>query len=257
MNKPNQFIDFDVRRLAFSILLSLAFAALVVPTAFMAVALGLGLFALPYELSIVLQRLPIAFPLHMIASGLTLILIPIAAFTRHWPNVHRICGKSAATAVVVGGVTALFVALGSQASALARAGFFVQGLVWLGLLAIAVAAIHRREVMRHARFMAAMAAVASGAIWLRLVMLVAVKAGLPFEPVYALAAWACWLVPLGLTTTAMLGLKPLNQSRTTTIRSVPDSPPQASPGRPSIWRTFARGLSLGNVSNLSVFGSKR
>jgi Putative restriction endonuclease len=39
-----------------------------------------------------------------------------------------------------------------------------------------------------------------------------------------------------------------SQSRTTTSRSVPDSPPQASPGRPSIWRTFAPLRSLGNVA---------
>src|SRR5262249_8341971 len=38
-----------------------------------------------------------------------------------------------------------------------------------------------------------------------------------------------------------------SQSRITTSRSVPDSPPHASPGRPSIWRTFAFFLSLGNV----------
>jgi Predicted membrane protein (DUF2306) len=203
MPKRSQIFGSDVRRLAFPILLSCALGVLVVPTALMAAALGLGLFSLPYELTVVLQRLPVAFPLHMIASGLALILIPIAAFTRHRPNVHRICGKSAAAAVVVGGVTALFVAVGSDASVLARAGFFVQGLVWVGLLASAVAAIRRRQLMQHVRFMAAMAAVASGAIWLRLVMLVAVNAGLPFEPVYALAAWACWLVPLGLTVTVL------------------------------------------------------
>src|SRR5262249_34196923 len=47
------------------------------------------------------------------------------------------------------------------------------------------------------------------------------------------------------------------QSRITTSRSVPDSPPHASPGRPSIWRTFAFFLSLGKVVKVSVLGSKR
>ena len=43
----------------------------------------------------------------------------------------------------------------------------------------------------------------------------------------------------------------------TTRRSLPDSPPQVSPGRPSSWRTFAPDLSLGNALNFSVTGSKR
>ncbi len=43
----------------------------------------------------------------------------------------------------------------------------------------------------------------------------------------------------------------------TTSRSVPDSAPHASPGRPSICRTCAFGLSLGKRSNFSVRGSKR
>ena len=43
----------------------------------------------------------------------------------------------------------------------------------------------------------------------------------------------------------------------TTRRLVPDSPPQASPGRPAICRTLAPGMSLGNALNFSVTGSKR
>ena len=46
-------------------------------------------------------------------------------------------------------------------------------------------------------------------------------------------------------------------SRTTTSRSVPDSAPQTSPGRPSSWRTEAPRLLLGKLSNFSVAGSKR
>jgi uncharacterized membrane protein YozB (DUF420 family) len=98
--------------------------------------------------------------------------------------------------VAAGGVTALAVALASEATLAARTGFFVQGLAWLALLAAAVRAIWRRDVSRHARLMLAMAAVASGALWLRLVMVVAAAAQWPFETSYAIASWFCWLVPL-------------------------------------------------------------
>jgi len=171
---------------------------LAVPVALGAIALGLGLLPLPYPLLLVLQRLPVAFPLHMLASGLALILIPIAAFLRHRRGVHRAVGRMAAVCVAIGGTTALMVALASEATVVARAGLFLQGVVWLVLLAAAVMAIRRGAVSRHARLMIAMAAVASGAIWLRLTVYAAVSAGLSFDPAYAVAAWACWMVPLAL-----------------------------------------------------------
>jgi predicted membrane protein DUF2306 len=178
---------------------------LVIPVAVVAIALGLGLLQLPYELVIVLQRRPIAFPLHMVASGVALILIPIAAWARRRRDLHRAVGRAAALCVAAGGASALVVALASEATAVARAGFFVQGVVWLALLAAAFTAIRCGNVARHARLMIAMAAVASGAIWLRLVIYSAVAADLPFDTVYAAAAWACWMVPLGLAAVASCG----------------------------------------------------
>jgi hypothetical protein len=45
--------------------------------------------------------------------------------------------------------------------------------------------------------MLGVAAVASGAIWLRLASWAAVKLALPFDTAYSLAAWLSWLLPLG------------------------------------------------------------
>ena len=189
-----------------AVILALIASLLMIPVALVAIALGLGLLQLPYELVIVLQRRPVAFPLHMVASGLALILIPIAAWARRRRDLHRAVGRAAAICVAAGGASALLVALASNATAMARAGFFVQGVVWLALLAAAFTAIRRGNVARHARLMIAMAAVASGAVWLRLVLYGVVSAGLPFDPVYAVAAWACWMVPLALATVASRGL---------------------------------------------------
>jgi hypothetical protein len=43
-----------------------------------------------------------------------------------------------------------------------------------------------------------MAAVASGAIWVRLTTAVATSYDLPFDPIYGCAAWAGWIVPLAI-----------------------------------------------------------
>src|SRR5262249_22175727 len=125
------------------IVVVLTFVLLVLPTAAVALALAIGLLPLPYELDQVLRRLPLIFPLHMIAAALALILIPIAALARHWRGVHRALGRLTAAAVVLGGVTALPVALASEATTVVRAGLFAQGVVWLGLLGVPVARIPR------------------------------------------------------------------------------------------------------------------
>jgi hypothetical protein len=179
------------------------FFALLAPIAVIAIASGIGLMPLPYELFAVLQRLPIIFPLHMISSAVALILIPIGALLRRRRGAHRIVGRTAAIAVCLGGLSALSVALASEASWPARAGFFAQGLVWLGLLAGAILAIRRGDRRTHGLLMLAMAAVASGAVWLRLTVAATVALDLPFATVYALAAWLCWMAPLVLVVTML------------------------------------------------------
>jgi hypothetical protein len=74
--------------------------------------------------------------------------------------------------------------------------FFVQGIVWLWLFDAAVSAVRRGDRGRHAHLMIAMVAVTTGAVWFRLMTGSAILIGLPFEPVYAAAAWVAWLAPL-------------------------------------------------------------
>jgi hypothetical protein len=88
------------------------------------------------------------------------------------------------------------VALASAATWPARAGFFAQGVAWIALVLMAVCAIRAGERSRHMWLMLAVAAVASAALWLRLASWLAVRWDLPFETVYALAAWASWMLPL-------------------------------------------------------------
>jgi hypothetical protein len=46
--------------------------------------------------------------------------------------------------------------------------------------------------------MLSMAAVASGAIWVRLTTAIVTSWNLPFDPIYACATWLGWLIPLAL-----------------------------------------------------------
>ena len=144
------------------------------------------------------ERMPVVFKAHMVSSALALLLIPAVIAMRRRPDVHRMLGRVLGAFVVIGGLTALPVAIFSQSPVAARAGFFAQGLVWMALLAFGIMAIRRGNRVRHVQMMLAMAAVTTGAVWFRLMTGSAIYFGLPFEPIYAFAAWAGWIVPLSI-----------------------------------------------------------
>ena len=171
---------------------------LAVPTGIVALAEGAALLRLPFNLFLVDQRLPGIFKLHMFASGASMLLIPLTIAVRRDRSWHKPLGRLTAAMVILGGLTALPVALYSHSVAMARAGFFAQGVVWLTLIALGVIAVRRKQIATHQHLMLGMAAVASGAIWVRLATTVATSCHLPFEPIYGCVAWAGWMVPLAL-----------------------------------------------------------
>ncbi len=173
---------------------------LALPTGIVAMAQGMGAIALPYNLFVVDQALPGIFKLHMLASGGALLLIPLVISLRRNSAWHRPLGYVTAVAVLLGALTSLPVALLSHSVAMARAGFLAQGLVWLALIALGIMAVRRRRFGEHARLMLMMAAVASGALWVRLTTTVATGYDLPFDAVYGCAAWLGWIVPLAVVT---------------------------------------------------------
>ena len=67
-------------------------AGLVVPVGVFAMASGAGLVKLPYGLYLVMQRLPVVFPMHMIASGLVILLIPLVIRLRSQCGWHIYIG---------------------------------------------------------------------------------------------------------------------------------------------------------------------
>lgn len=175
--------------------------ALVLPTALVAMAEGLGALALPLNLFVVDERLPVTFRVHMLASGLALALMPLVILMRGRPRLHKPLGRITALAVVAGALSSFPVAAASDSVAFARLGFAAQGAVWLALIIAGVVAIRQRDRARHVRLMLAMAAVSTGAIWVRLTTAVVVTQRLPFDPVYACAAWLGWLLPLAIVWT--------------------------------------------------------
>jgi hypothetical protein len=136
----------------------------------------------------------------MLASGAAMLLIPLVIAVRRDRAWHKPLGRITAALDLLGALTALPVAMASPSVLAARAGFFAQGIVWLALIALGVIAVRKRNFPDHVRMMLAMAAVASGALWVRLTTAITTSYDLPFDPVYGCVAWAGWIVPLALVT---------------------------------------------------------
>ncbi|CEJ13825.1 hypothetical protein BN1110_04149 [bacterium YEK0313] len=185
-----------LRLLFAKILLPSLVAVLILPFAAVAVLTAAGRLGLPYELAVIDEALPGLFRAHMLSGALALLLVPAAIGARPRHRLHRTLGRAAAIAVLVGGLTALPVALASVALPTARAGFVAQGVVWLGLLGIGWRAIRRGDAAAHRRAMLCLAAVTSAALWLRPAMVLVRLADWPFDIAYAAIAWGAWLLPL-------------------------------------------------------------
>lgn len=173
------------------------FGGLVATTAWKALTAPWRIDDFPEELAIKAMILPVVFPVHMIAGGLALVLVPLAIALNRRPRWHRPVARLAALDVAVAGMTAFPVALVAPVTRLSAAGFCAQGTVWLVLLALALSAIRQGRVARHRALMLLMAAATSGAVFFRIYLaLWAIFAqGQGYELFYALDAWIAWLLP--------------------------------------------------------------
>ncbi len=151
----------------------------------------------PEALAVKLDLLPLIFPLHMIAGGLALLLVPIALMLSGtaW---HRWAGRIAAVDIVIAGLTAIPVALDQPVTRISAAGFTAQALIWMTLLALGIWNIRRGRVAQHRLCMLLMAAVTSGALFFRLYLALWKFVGWhgAFNTFYACDAWVAWGLPL-------------------------------------------------------------
>jgi hypothetical protein len=155
----------------------------------------------PEDLAVKVELLPVLFPLHMLAGGLALIVVPAALFARLRPRWHRTAGRIAAVVVLVAGVTAVPVALVAPVTPVSAAGFTAQALTWLTLLAFGIGYARSGRYAAHRACMLLMTAVTSGAIFFRIYLATwAIFAhGRHFAAFYAVDAWLAWLLPVGAT----------------------------------------------------------
>ena len=151
----------------------------------------------PEALAVKVELLPYIFPIHMVAGGLSLLLVPATIYLRG-TKLHKIFGRTAAADILVAGLTAPFVAWAVPVTIISAAGFTAQSITWMGLLIAGIWNIRNGRVNAHQTCMLLMAAVTSGALFFRIFLALWARFGDHhyFNGFYALNAWIAWGLPL-------------------------------------------------------------
>jgi Predicted membrane protein (DUF2306) len=122
------------------------------------------------------------------------------------PRVHRWTGRVYIFACLVGGFAGLLLASGSTAGPIARAGFGLLAIVWLGVNGNGLRLAMTGRYAEHRQWMIRSFALTFGAVTLRIYMPAAQIAGLDPLMAYRAIAWLAWVPNLLLAELYVRGL---------------------------------------------------
>ena len=184
-----------------------ALALFVIRTAILALYSPWQVDDFPEALAVKVELMPWVFPVHMLAGGLVLLLIPATLLVRKRPRWHRPLGRITALVVLAAGLTAFPVALIAPVTRVSAWGFAAQGATWLVLLGLGLRNVYLKRFHAHRAAMLLMAATATGAVFFRIYLaLWAIFGDLRhYEMFYAADAWIAWSLPLAATAIFLRG----------------------------------------------------
>jgi hypothetical protein len=141
-----------------------------------------------------------ALIVHGAVGALALALGPfqfVERLRRIRPWWHRGSGRTYLTCILIAGITGLWLAFHTPGGLPAISGFFVLAVLWLLTGGLAWRAVLKRDYASHRAWMMRSYALTFGAVTLRIYLGLGVPvAGVPFDQVYGMAAWASWAVNL-------------------------------------------------------------
>lgn len=117
----------------------------------------------------------------------------LPAIRARWPVLHRIGGRLYVLGCLIGGVSALILAAGTSAGAIAGAGFGALGCAWLATTSVAVYNILKGNVTAHRRWMIRSFALTLAAVTLRVYLPLSSLLALDFLVAYRVVSWLCWV----------------------------------------------------------------
>jgi hypothetical protein len=134
---------------------------------------------------------------HIFASSLALLLGPaqfLQGLRTRRPALHRWLGRLyLGVGVLFGGLGGLYMSRYAFGGAVSTGGFGLLALAWLYTGVQAYRAARARHFAAHRVWMVHNSALSLAAVTLRMYLGLGLAAGLPFERIYPVIAWLCWL----------------------------------------------------------------
>jgi uncharacterized membrane protein len=109
------------------------------------------------------------------------------------PRIHRWTGRVYIFSCLVGGVAGFLLASGTTAGPIARAGFGLLAIVWVGINANGLRLALSGRYAEHREWMVRSFALTFGAVLLRVYLPAAELMGIPFMPAYRAISWLAWV----------------------------------------------------------------
>ena len=167
-----------------------------------------------------------AFTLHAAFASIALLVgpwqfLPSVRLRRRW--LHRLLGWIYVSAVALGWLASLPLALHAHTGAAASAGFQTLGIAWLTCTLLGFLDARAGRIVEHRRWMIRSYALTTAAITLRLYVLGSDVLHIPLWRSYPYIAWLCW-IPNALIAQWLIRL-----TATPLIPSVSDHGPASTP----------------------------
>lgn len=141
-------------------------------------------------------RHPVAAAAHFSGSALALAagIFQISSWLRTRAiALHRWLGRAYVLGVGVGGLAGFFLGLHASGGPVARTGFTLLAVCWLGFTAFAYYHVRVRHLDAHRRWMIRSFALTLGAVTLRIYLPASLIADVSFAVAYPIIAWMAWV----------------------------------------------------------------
>jgi len=137
----------------------------------------------------------IGFYSHILFGGLAL-LIGWVQFSKKWRSKridqHRFIGKIYLLAVLISGITGLYISYHASGGIGTKLGFALLAIAWLYTSTKAFTSIKNKKIIQHQKWMIRSYALTFAAVTLR-IYLPLLQQFLDFGEAYAIVSWLCWV----------------------------------------------------------------
>jgi hypothetical protein len=154
---------------------------------------------MPAMLHHALER-PVMFYLHVGLAPIALALLPVQfskGLRKNRPAVHRWLGRLYGGAILLAGISGIWLAYTTEEGPVAAAGLGLLSVVWLWTTGTAIWHAMKRRIVQHRAWMIRSAALTLAAVTLRIYLPIG-AATVGFEASYPIICWLAWVPNLML-----------------------------------------------------------